>query len=96
MLRGMLLYVENLCHNYFLQSNENHKQSNILCHMKYVDEVSQITYLFPLEFFYKTFAIFQVRRIRSMAVPEIMVLSFCWKSAVRSFLNLLLPVMHVT
>ena len=44
-----------------------------------------ITYLFPLEFF-------QVRGTRYMVVPEIMFSSFCWKSAVRSFLNLLTSV----
>ena len=31
-----------------------------------------------------------------MAVPEIMFSSFCWKSAVRSFLNLLTPVIAQT
>ena len=51
-----------------------------------------ITYLFPLEFFSRMFPIFQVRGTRSMAVPEIMFSSFCWKSVVRCFLNLLTPV----
>ena len=51
-------------------------------------------YLFTIEFFSKTFSIFQVRRIRSMAVPDSCFDPFYWKSVVRSFLNLLTPVIQ--
>ena len=47
-----------------------------------------ITYLFPLDFFSRTFAIIQVGGTRFMAVPEIMPSSFFLEKHCKVFLEL--------
>ena len=61
---------------YYSPLKTNNMQSNILCRVKRSMKFPPITYLFPLEFFSRTFTIFQVPGTRSMAVTKIMFSSF--------------------